>query len=344
MQPLALIEHLAATTQRRDKERILREACHAGSDEFFLGARLAYDPFVTFGLAKVAEIIEDDGTSGDYRFAEFLSLADRLYRRHLTGTAARDALHAAAARCDASAWNRFYRCILLKDLRVGIDAKLLNKALRGHPQYSVPLFKCQLPRDGDPTQLHGCKLIDPLLDGMRVVAVLDKEAGVSTLFDCNGHPVPALQPTLQRLLPRFPGSVALDGMLRLPQAPHRLTAVLRDAHSDVAALRLTLFDIMPLADFRAGRCAKPQRERHSLLEVLQESGLWSETAGVISVLPQIEADLDSDAGRSACAEFTRQAVLAGHHGVMLKDPLAAYEGKRTTAWLKHAAPSDLIDD
>ena len=340
MHPVALIERLAATSQRREKERILREACHAGSDDFFVGARLAYDPLVTFGITKVAEIIEDDGAPGDYSFAEFFELANRLHRRQVADP--REAIHAAAARCDATTWNRFYRCILLKDLRVGIDAALLNKAVRGYPQFSVPVFKCQLSRDGDPSQLRGRKLVDTVLAGKRTLAMLDPETGLATLLDCNGKSVPAMQTSLQRLLARFPRAVVLDGMLGLPDAPQRLNAVLRAQDAELDALRFTLFDILPLADFRLGRCVKSQRERHAMLEVLQEAGLWNETNGMITVLPQIEVDFDSAADRQAFREFAQQALIAGHHSLMVKDPMAPYASTRNDGWQKFKL-SDLID-
>jgi DNA ligase-1 len=71
-----------------------------------------------------------------------------------------------------------------------------------------------------------------------------------------------------------------------------------------------------------------------MLEVLQESGLWADTAGRVQVVPQIEVDFDTSDGQAAFAEFNRQAIHDGYEGVMIKDPDAPYACKRTTAWLK----------
>ena len=343
MHPVALIERLAATSLRRDKERILREALQAGCDEFFAGARLAYDPLDVIGLTKVAEIVEDDGTTGDYRFADFLRLATAIHRRQLIGMTARDAIHDAAARCEATIWNRFYRRILLKDLRVGIDAKLINKVVGDRPetqQYAIPRFECQLPAN-EVACLRGCKLIDAALDGVRALVVLDKESDRATLFVNNGKPVMAMremQTAVEALLPRVPGSLVLDGVLLSPNGSQQLTTLLRrrEHHPAMADVRLALFDILPLADFRVGYCDRPQRERHALLEVLQEAGLWTTTDGMIYVLPQIEVDLDTPAGQSACDEFKEHALLVGHRGIMLKDPVAPYQARRNGAWVKQA--------
>jgi DNA ligase-1 len=341
MHPVALIEQLAATSRRREKERILREALLDGCDEFFTGARLAYDPLVIFGVTKVAEIVEDDGMAGDYEFGDFLVLAASLSRQQWNDLAAREAIYNAAARCEAAIWNRFYRRVLLKDLRVGIDAKLINRALGNRPEtqkYLIAEFKYQVAVDAAP--VHGCKLIDAWLDGVRVLAVLDKDTGRATLFASNGKPItqmPEMQTALAGLMPRVPGSLVLDGVLFSPNGTE-LTTLLRhrEAHRDISAVSLILFDILPLADFRVGYCDRPQRERHAMLEVLQEAGLWAATGGMIHVLPQIEADLDTTAGQTACDEFKQHALLTGHRGVMLKDPNAPYQGRRSAAWVKQS--------
>ena len=61
MQPLFVMQRLAATQSRTDKEQIIFDALMNDCEQFFIGARLATDPLITFGVKKVAEILEDDG-------------------------------------------------------------------------------------------------------------------------------------------------------------------------------------------------------------------------------------------------------------------------------------------
>ena len=347
MHPIDVIRKLSTTRSRIEKEHILTDAYLQGCDSFFIGARLALDPLVPFHIAKVPEILEDDGAAGEFSFADFLDLANRLHRRALTGHAARDALHGAAERCHVATWNEFYRRILLKDLRVGVDEKTLNKVLKALPpeahKFMVPIFKCQLAHDGeDPVhqkKLHGRKLLDVKLDGVRVLVVMDKDSGSVTLFSRNGLMIqnfPELQTALAGLLPRLPGSLVLDGEMESPQGFQHLMTLIRrkDYHPEMAQVRYAMFDVIPLGDFRHAYCPKTQQERHQVLEALQQIGLWTETAGRVYVIPQVEVDLDSSDGQAAFTEFNRQALFDGYEGIMVKDPMAPYVGKRTAAWLK----------
>ena len=357
MHPTDIIRQLSGTSSRRDKEQIILNAFLDGSREFFRGARLALDPLVTFNVAKVAQILDEDDDPGSYSFEEFLELARRLRSRELTGHAARDAIHAAADRCHVATWNDFYRRILLKDLKVGVDEKTFNKVMQsllpGYPeaeQYRIPVFRCQLAHDGEAPahqkKVKGRKLIDVKLDGVRTIAALDRDNAAVTLFSRNGlvfENFPELHQALQSLLPRLPGSVIMDGELVSPQGfQHLMTLVRRkDYHADMASVRYALFDIVPLDDFRTGHCNKPQHERHRMLEVLQESGLWTQTGGLVYVIPQIVVDLDTEEGQRAFEDFNRQAIAEGYEGIMIKDPEAPYTGKRTSAWLKRKPVIDV---
>lgn len=350
MQPVEIIEKLSNTSSRRDKEQIILNAFLDDSHEFLTGARLALDPLVTFNVAKVAEIIEDDFDPGDFSFADFLDLAKKLRNRDLTGHAARDAIIAAANRCHVATWNQFYRRVLLKDLKIGADEKTFNKVLNsllpGYPEaqnYLIPVFKCQLAHDGEAPahrkKIRGNKLLDVKLDGVRALAVIDCDDAAVTLFSRNGLTIenfPELYAALGSLLSRLPGSIVLDGEMISPHGFQHLMTLIRrkEYHADMAAVRYALFDIIPLADFRRAHCTKPQHERHRMLEALQESGLWAETDGRIYVIPQVPVDLDTVDGQEAFAEFNRQAIADGFEGIMVKEPEAPYEGKRSAAWLK----------
>lgn len=168
--PADVIEALQATNSRLDKERIVQAAYDADIVEFFRGAQQALNVLNTYGVKQVPLITEDDGT-GSYTWAEFATLLNQLQNRTLTGNAARDALHDAAARAPARDWNLWYRRILLKDLKCGTSESTINKVLKSNGKQAdhlqVPVFSCQLakPAEDHPKKMVGEKFVDRKYDG-----------------------------------------------------------------------------------------------------------------------------------------------------------------------------------
>ena len=89
MKPYKIIQALQADNSRLAKEAIVAKAATDKEDEFFHGCRLALDPLVTFGVKNVP-VTKTDGTG--LSESNFLSLAESLQARNLTGHAARDAV------------------------------------------------------------------------------------------------------------------------------------------------------------------------------------------------------------------------------------------------------------
>lgn len=89
-QPEEVIQRLAADNSRLAKEEILAQAAEQGLTEFFDGVRMALDNLYTFGVKQIPEKTEDGGQG--LSWDNFLQLAEALYRRELTGHAARDAI------------------------------------------------------------------------------------------------------------------------------------------------------------------------------------------------------------------------------------------------------------
>ena len=136
-QPQDIIARLEADNSRLAKEQILSDAMEEGLDEFFEGVRMCLDNLYTFGVKEVPTSEKDgQGLSWD----NFRQLAESLYRRELTGHAARDAIQLAMDVATRDQWNDFYRRILIKDLRCGVSEKTVNKVAKKFPKYAVPVF------------------------------------------------------------------------------------------------------------------------------------------------------------------------------------------------------------
>ncbi len=350
MTPTSIINRLAATTKRTEKEQILIDAFMKGHREFFIGAQLAYDPLVTFGVKKVPEIVEEDASDepGTLSFTSFLNLANLLRARKLTGHAARDAMHEAAQSCNVALWNTFYRRILLKDFRCGVDTSTINKILKklsseaDAEKLMIPVFSVQLAHDGvkeeHQKRIAGRKMLDIKLDGVRLLTVLDKENDTVVQYTRNGkinENFTEITDGLRKLMQTLPGSLVLDGEVVSSSFQDLMRQVNRRDDVDTTAAKLAVFDILPLTAFRAGHCSLPQHTRQTILSTLEQSGaLKDHTGGAVYVIPKISVDLDTPEGQKTFTEFNRQAIEAGYEGIMVKDPDAPYELKRSVAWLK----------
>lgn len=334
--------------------------------EFFRGAKLAYDVLMPFYVKKVTTIDDPgDETGSSFGWAEFEALAMKLHRRELSGHAARDAINAAALAAPAEMWNEFYRPILLKDLRAGVTDSTINKVLEklasAYPEaadYLVPVFGCQLAHDATnhEKKLRGVKMLDVKLNGVRLMTFIDKESRTVSQWTRNGKrndSFPQITKALEPLIDFLPGSIVLDGEIMAQTFQELMTMVNRKTKKDTSDCKLALFDIVPLRDFKAGYCEMPQKDRHTalcaLIPKLQslssdimlhpelddlDAGSDTDLFNAAYVIPKVTVDLDTPEGQATFAEFNRQALAAKLEGIMIKDPEAPYEAKRSVGWLK----------
>jgi DNA ligase 1 len=343
---VSTLSALSATTKKNEKEQILIEAYVNGERNLFEGFKMAYDPLTTFGVAKVALIAEEDDDPGTLTFDDFKALAADLSSRRLTGHAARDAILDAASVSHVATWNQFYRRILLKDMGVGVETSTINKVLAylstNYPeseQYLIPVFGCMLAHDGTKHEkkIAGRKLLDIKIDGVRLISILDKDAGTVTQFTRNGKindNFKDIQAALMGVLDRLKESIVLDGEVVSNSFQELMTQINRK-DADTSTSRYALFDMIPLKDFQRGESRLTQTERHTLLCGLEYQGILQRATGrVVYIVPKVPVDLSTEDGKLAFKRFNREALEAGYEGVMVKDPDAPYIGKRSTAWLK----------
>jgi DNA ligase 1 len=338
--PADVVEALAATTKRTDKERILQAAWDGGIVEFFAGAHTALNSLVTFGIKRAPLIEEDDGL-GSYTWSDFQKLSSQLQMRALTGHAARDAIMEAAQRAPARDWNLWYRRLLLKDLKCGTTESTINKVLKANgasaAAWMVPVFGCQLAKNGEdlPHKMKGRKLLDNKFDGSRLLTILDTTTNTVTQLSRDGRVninFDSISQSLAKLIPYLKQSVVLDGEV-ISSSFQALMTQLKRKKADTSDSRLVLFDIIPLDAFRKGVYKTSQWDRHlALCELIP---LIEQHCGdQVSVEPKLEVDLDTEQGQAAMQEFNRAALDLGLEGIMIKDPLAPYHCKRSDAWLK----------
>ena len=338
-QPQEIIDRLEADNSRLAKEQIIQEAMEEELDEFFKGVRMALDPLYTFGVKQVPEKPENEVISAqglDWR--NFSVLAEQLHNRVLTGHAARDAIILQMNVATAEQWNKFYRRILIKDLRCGVSEKTVNKvAKKVAPRYSVPVFTCQLAHDSanHEKKMIGKKQIEVKLDGVRVITII--QGNKVEMFSRNGkqfynfgHIITEIETVVKDNPAPYP--LVLDGEVMSSDFQDLMKQVHRKDGKQSTDAVLHLFDMIPLSDFKKGSWDKPQAFRSAAIKA------WVEQHA--SVLEHVQAldwenvDLSTPEGQERFVELNKAAVDGGYEGVMIKDADAQYECKRSHAWLK----------
>jgi DNA ligase-1 len=334
-----VISSLEDHPSRLNKEAIILVQAEMGNREFFHGCQLALDPMITFGVKQVPEKTDEDSIG--FSWDSFVVLAGRLRNRDLTGHDARDAIAEAIKVSTKSQWNGWYRRILIKDLRCGTSEKTINKVVeKKYVQYAIPVFGCQLAHDSanHESKVTGKKLIEVKLDGVRVITIVRVDGRVD-MFSRNGKELANFPHIAQQIsnVIQLKGSsksmdVVLDGEIMSSSFQDLMTQVHRKSDVKANDAILNLFDVVPLADFEKGIYDKDQTTRSKMVQfwVEQNQALLPNVTCLANEL----VDLDTAEGQLRFKEINAQAITGGYEGIMIKDPDAGYECKRSVAWLK----------
>jgi len=307
-QPDEIIRRLEADNSRLGKEAILREAYEEGLPEFFEGLKMALDALVTFNVKQLAG-------------------------RDLTGHDARDAIQLAMSVATNEQWNDWYRRILIKDLRCGVSEKTVNKVAPG----TVSVFSCALAHDSaqHEKKMAGRKQIEIKLDGVRVITTIrgkkvEMFSRNGKQFHNFGHIVREIESVLEDYPAPYP--LMLDGEVMSANFQDLMKQVHRKENVEAGDAVLHLFDMAPLGNFMNGLYEKPQHERSDMVKhwVKDHSSVLQH----VTALEWETVDLDTEEGEQRFVELNKAAIDGDYEGVMIKDPDAPYECKRTHAWLK----------
>jgi DNA ligase-1 len=332
-----VISTLEDHSSRLDKEAIILAQAEAGNTEFFEGLRLCYDSMITFGLKQIPEKKDEDGPGLPWH--SFTLAITGFTTRNVTGNTARDMIQSMMKSATKSQWNGWYRRILIKDMRAGFSENTVNKVVgKKYPQYSIPVFSCQLAHDSanHESKVTGKKLIEVKLDGVRVITVVRTDGRVD-MFSRNGksldnfpHVAEQISAVVKAAPPKY--DLMLDGEIMSSSFQDLMTQVHRKSDVKANDAILNLFDMCPLVDFEAGEWAKDQTTRSQMVQAWVSKN--QQAMPNVTCLANELVDLDTPEGQLRYKEINAQAVAGGYEGIMIKDPDAGYECKRSVAWLK----------
>ena len=333
--PWNVIADLEADNSRLAKEAIILREAEAGNSVFFEGCRLALDCMITFGLKQIPEKKDEDGSG--LPWDSFTLALTGFVTRNVTGNTARDMIQAMMRSATTSEWNGWYRRILIKDLRCGVSEKTINNVVgKKYGNYSVPVFACQLAHDSanHESKVSGEKLIEVKLDGVRVLTIVYPDGRVDQ-FSRNGKELvnfPLIKEQMAKTAGHYDVPMVFDGEVMSSSFQDLMKQVHRksDVKSDDAVLHL--FDIIPLSDFEQGVYHEPQQLRSETLIGWHNTN--KEHLANVQILSHELVDLDTEEGKQRFKAINQRAIDGGYEGIMIKDPDASYECKRSVAWLK----------
>ncbi|AHI61207.1 putative DNA ligase (ATP) [Vibrio phage vB_VpaS_1601] len=122
-----LIQKLASTSSKKDKEALLKEFWDQAENTTFRYALLkALDPFITYGMSKMPKV-----SPGTEEFNEdTYAMLERLNQRQLTGNAAKQALEIELGRLNFES-GELLKGIITGKLGAGVTADTVNKVSPG---------------------------------------------------------------------------------------------------------------------------------------------------------------------------------------------------------------------
>ena len=332
-----VISTLEDHPSRLNKEAIILAQAEAGNKEFFEGCRLALDSMITFGLKQIPEKTDEDGPG--LSWDSFTLALTGFTTRNVTGNTARDMIQTMMKSATKSQWNGWYRRILIKDLRCGTSEKTINKVVeKKYADYTIPVFSCQLAHDSanHESKVSGKKYIEVKLDGVRVIAIVRTNGHVS-LFSRNGKSLdnfPHIEEQISAVVKKTPPpyDLVLDGEVMSSSFQDLMKQVHRKSDVEAQDAVLHLFDMCPLDKFQEGRWDKDQETRS--LYVYEWHKKHKVDLPNVAVVGHELVDLDTEEGKKRFKEINQFAIDGGYEGIMIKDPKAPYECKRTASWLK----------
>ena len=323
MDTYKIIKELESDNSRKFKESEIARESKNKNTELFEGISMALDKLRTFGLKQVPESTQD---GPGLHWDTFIETTTQLENRTLTGNAARDRVDYLMALATQAEWNHWYRRILIKDLRCGVTEKTVNK----FSDYPVPVFECMLADDSakHEKKLKGRVLLEPKLDGVRVVAICDVDRDEVVLMSRNGKELanfPHINQQFEDMLDQLSESMVFDGEIMSENFQVLMREIHRKDGAKTEDAVLNLFDCLTLKEFKTGGSVKPITERKTMLESFR-------LGANMQRVEYVACDLTED--RDRFLDYNKLCVDRGYEGIMVKPITGAYECRRSTLWLK----------
>ena len=330
----ALFEDLAANNSRLFKLGLLSQ--HSDNAILKEIVRLALDPFTQFYQRKIPKYTPAQSNQADSLHSVMTSL-EMLSTRQVTGNAAiahLSKLLSSLVGDDAKVIER----IIKKDLKCGVSVATVNevwpKLIREYPCMLCSPFDQKLV-----AKINWPAYVQLKMDGMRFNAIVND--GKCEFRSRNGKEIDILGNLEKEFVELASGTnVVFDGELLVMfegdyQFADRQTGngILNKAvkgtisEKEASQVHATVWDVIPLDDFKKGKCVTPYKDRFvhlsSRVATIPAHGkkIWL----VASDIAQNQEE---------ATEIFKKYLEQGLEGIILKDKSSIWEDKRSKSQIK----------
>lgn len=327
-QVVKLVSELRASNSTNAKKALLAQ--HAQDQEvkeFFL---YTLDPYRMFNLTS--KNIKPVAGPRHLHWTTARTILNQLQAREITGNAALALVNDFLAGMDPEHANLFLS-ILDKDPAAGVAAKLINSVFEDLiPQFEVQ--RCESFEDFENYELpYGTNTLGSRkLDGLRVIAIKREDGKGFRFFSREGNEflqLANLKTPLDKFYEGMPSAV-LDGEVCIVDKDGKedfkqISSEMKRKNHTIERPKYILFDLLTLDAFDSGSWEVPFGHRYDKLKRLmgnQQSPYWEVLEQKVLGSPdELKAMVD-------------EASKNGWEGLILKNNVAPYEGKRTKNMLK----------
>lgn len=293
--------------------------------------KIAFDPYTVFGIStkklhKVVGRNEITGINSVFDLLEYLKAnntgSDRvisLCQEFISNVSVSDERAA-----------DLLEELICKDLSIGVDSKTINSVIPG----LIPTFSVQLAEKyfDKPERVEGkIFALTKKIDGGRIIAI--RENGEVSFYTRAGQKYEGLVDLAAELFTTFPDGIVLDGEITLidpaglsSKDQYKQTMKITRKDGEKHGVKMLVFDILTVEEFKTQKCEHTYDERRNLLE-----GLFGTTKRTyFELLPVLYRGKDT----TEITKYLEELTSAGEEGVMINICDALYEFKRTTNLLK----------
>jgi len=308
-----VLETLEKTSSRNDKELILKE--NYNNENLKNVLIYAMNPFYIYGIGKKAFSTKQTGNS------EFNNIFDLLEYLKVNNTGTDIIKHKVNVFINSQEkqYQEWYKRIILKDLRIGVTEKTVNKIWSN----LVPVFEVMLAKPFE--RLYDEIACEVKLDGVRCIAV--KQNGTTNLFTRNGKAIEGYNNIINdiNLLPV--DNLILDGEIISGDYTGTMNNLF--TKNDNKQGVYNIFDTVSLEEFNSGRSKSAYIERKSILN--NYSTLSIDNNSLMFIAP---LTIMKNPDITELNALTNQVVQQGFEGIMIKNTQGLYESKRSFDWQK----------
>ena len=322
---IEIIKRLQKTSGRLDKEKILKE--NKDNELFKEVLKFVYDPYIVTGLSK--KKLNKKVKFNKVETSE--SIEDIMNYLKINNTGRDIDIKYIQNWLEQQEDKEILAQIVTKELKTGITAKTINKALKDNliREFNVMLAHSFF-KDNNGEKLKGDFIVTTKLDGLRIVCIRENDS--IKFFSRQGQVIEGLKDLEAEFL-KLPTNTVYDGELLLKNDKNLASDDLYRETMKIARrdgikknLEFHMFDLLPLEDFQKGECKTPCIDRKKQLHELIDS---KEFEFIIEV-PILYVGNDKD----KIISLLNKAKENNQEGVMVNKAKGNYECKRSKSILK----------